>query len=137
LASKQPAQPSPDNARNTPQYFMFGAPGSAACAASAKAAGTTPTPGARCLLSGPTDNRQDLLAGLPGGLTAADGQILVVPRGIVVLQAVPASFTRPLSFSDPSAQFYVLRDHVALFGNDITSPQQSTDQSGQPDVAFG
>jgi preprotein translocase subunit SecD len=31
----------------------------------------------------------------------------------------------------------VLKDHVALFGNDITNPQQSTDQSGSPDVEFG
>jgi len=30
-----------------------------------------------------------------------------------------------------------LRDHVALFGIDVTNPQQSTDQSGSPDVIFG
>jgi len=36
----------------------------------------------------------------------------------------------------PSAQYYVLKDHVALFGNDITNPQKSTDQSGNPDVTF-
>ena len=60
-----------------------------------------------------------------------------MPRGITVLQAVPSSFTHPLSFSDPNAQFFVLKDHVALFGNDITNPQQSTDQTGNPDVSFG
>ena len=31
----------------------------------------------------------------------------------------------------------MLKDHVALFGNDITNPQQSTDQTGNPDVSFG
>jgi SecD/SecF fusion protein len=137
LASKQTPEPAPDNARNTPLYFLFGSPGSAACAAAAKAQGTTLTPGARCLLSGPDDTQQDLLAGLPAGVKATDGQLLVVPQGIVVLQAVPSSFTHPLSFSDPTAQFFVLKDHVALFGNDISNPQQSSDQGGNPDVAVG
>jgi SecD/SecF fusion protein len=54
-----------------------------------------------------------------------------------VLQAVPPHLPRWPQFSDPTARFYVLRDHVALFGNDITNPQQSTDQSGSPDVSFG
>jgi SecD/SecF fusion protein len=137
LASKQAPEPAPDNSRSTPEYFMFGAPGSAACKAAAKAAGTTYVPGQHCLLAGPDDNRGDLLEGLPTGVTAADGQIFTVPRGIIVLQAVPPSFTKPLSFGDPTAQFFVLRDHVALFGNQITNPQQSSDQGGQPDVAFG
>jgi SecD/SecF fusion protein len=137
LASKQTPDPAPDNARDTQLYFLFGSPGSAACAAAAKAQGTTPTPRARCLVSGPNDTEQDLIAGLPAGVKASDGQMLIVPRGIVVLQAVPSSFTHPLSFGDPTAQFFVLKDHVALFGNDITNPQQSSDQGGNPDVAFG
>ncbi len=137
LASKQTPEPAPDNARDGPLYFMFGKPGSAACAAAAKAANQPVTVGQRCLLSGPNDTKQDLLQGLPTGVTESDGEILVVPRGITVLQAVPSSFTHPLSFSDPSAQFFVLKDHVALFGNDITNPQQSTDQGGNPDVSFG
>jgi SecD/SecF fusion protein len=137
LASKQAPEPAADNARNGPEYFMFGKPGSPACAAAAKADGQPVTVGARCLLSGPNDTKQDLLQGLPPGVSASDGEILVVPRGITILQAVPTSFTHPLSFSDPAAQFYVLKDHVALFGNDITNPQQSTDQAGSPDVSFG
>ncbi len=137
LASKQAPEPSSDNARDGPQYYMFGAPGSAACAAAARANGTTPVAGTHCLLSGPADNQAELLAGLPAGVSASQGQTLVVPRGIVVLQAVPASFAHPPSISDPTAQFFVLKDHVSLFGNDITNPQQSTDQSGAPDVAFG
>jgi SecD/SecF fusion protein len=137
LASKQAPEPAADNARNTPEYFMFGKPGSAACAAAAKADGIPVTVGARCLLSGPNDTKADLLQGLPPGVSASDGEILTVPRGITIMQAVPKSFTHPLSFSDPAAQFYVLKDHVALFGNDITNPQQSTDQGGNPDVSFG
>ena len=55
----------------------------------------------------------------------------------MVLQAVPANFAHPTPIGDPTAQFYVLRDHVSLLGTDITNPQQSTDQSGSPDVSFG
>jgi SecD/SecF fusion protein len=137
LAAKQSPEPSSDNARDGPQYYMFGAPGSAACATAARDQGTAPVAGVHCLLSGPADNKAELLAGIPAGVSAAQGQTLVIPRGIVVLQAVPANFSHPPSVSDPTAQFFVLKDHVSLFGNDITNPQQSTDQSGGPDVAFG
>ncbi len=136
-ASKQAPEPSSDNAREGPQYYMFGAPGSTACAAAARAQGTSSVTGTHCLLSGPADNQAEVLAGLPAGVSASQGQTLVVPRGIVVLQAVPASFAHPPSISDPTAPFFVLKDHVSLFGNDITNPQQSTDQSGAPDVTFG
>ena len=137
LASKQPAQVSPDNARLGNEYYIFGAPGSAACAAAAKANGTKPVPGVHCLLSGPDDNRSDLLSGLPAGVSASEGQELVVPPGTVVLQAADASSSNQTPFDSPTAQFYVLKDHVSLFGNEITNPQQSTDQSGAPDVQFG
>jgi SecD/SecF fusion protein len=137
LASKQRAQASGDNARAGPEYYMFGAPGSAACATVSRSQGTAPTPGTHCLLSGPDDNIQDLLSGLPAGVTARQGQTLMVPQGTVVLQAVPSSFAHPPSISAPTTQFYVLKDHVALFGNEITNPQPGTDQSGSPDVQFG
>jgi SecD/SecF fusion protein len=137
LASKQPKQVSSDNGREGPEYFMFGAPGSAACAAAARAQGTTPLLGTHCLLSGPDDNLQDLNSGLPAGIHASQGQTLAVQQGTVVLQAVPQNFTKAPSWSNPNAQFFVLKDHVSLFGNDITNPQQNTDQSGQPDVTFG
>jgi SecD/SecF fusion protein len=137
LASRQPEQVSKDNSRQGSLYYMFGAPGSTACQAAAKAQGTTPTVGQHCLLSGPNDNVQDLQAGLPAGVSASEGETLAVPQGTVVLQATPANFSHPPSITDPSTQFFVLKDHVSLFGNDITNPQQSTDQSGSPDVSFG
>ena len=139
LAAKQPKQVSPDNSRAGPEYFMFGAPGSAACAAAARAQGTTPVVGAHCLLSGPDDNTQDLQSGLPAGVSASQPgvQTFTVQQGTVVLQAVPANFTKAPAWGGPNAQFFVLKDHVSLFGNDITNPQQSTDQSGSPDVTFG
>jgi hypothetical protein len=138
LASQQPESASTTNSRITPEYYMFGAPGSAACEAAAKANRTVPAAGQHCLLSGPGDNRTDLLSGLPAGVTASEGEILTVPRGTVVLQAIPTSFAKPTPIRDPSAQFFVLTDDVALRGSDITNPQQSTDPNiGSPDVTFG
>ncbi len=138
LAAKQPYSASPNNSRTTPQYYMFGAPGSAACAAAAKANGTVPVSGQHCLLSGPDDNRADLLSGLPAGVSASDGEILVVQRGTVVLQAIPQNFSKPTPVGDPSAQFFVLKDNVALRGSDITNPEQSSDPTtSAPDVTFG
>ena len=137
LASTQTSQVGTDNARKGPQYYLFGAPGSAACATAAKDQGQAPVAGVHCLLSGPDSSRQDLLSGLPAGVAASQGQTLVVPQGTVVIQAVPVSFSHQTPFNSPTAQFYVLKDHVSLFGQDITNPQASTDSGGNPDVQFG
>jgi SecD/SecF fusion protein len=137
FASKQPSNPGPANARGFPEYFLFGAPGSAACAQAAKAAGKTPVPGVHCLLSGPAENQQDLVASLPNGVTASEGQALIVPQGIAVLQAANRTSKQKIAYNSPSAEFYVLRDNVALRGTNITNPRQGTDQSGAPDVQFG
>ncbi len=138
LASKQKGFSSSANSRTGPQYWMFGAPGSAACAAAARAQGTVPVVGQRCLLSGPDDNLSDLRSGVPPGVDASQGQIVTVPRGWVVLEAIPSDFAHPIALGKPNAQFYVLKDNIALRGSDITNPQQSTDpNSGQPDVTFG
>jgi SecD/SecF fusion protein len=137
LASKQPSQPGKDNARQGSEYYLFGAPGSAACATAARDQGKSPVPGAHCLLAGPDTQASDLQNGLPAGVTLSMGQQLVVPPGTVVLQAADLNAKKQTSFNDPNAQFFVLNDHVALFGSDITNPQQSTDQGGNPDVTFG
>jgi SecD/SecF fusion protein len=136
LASKQPAQVSSDNARLGSQYYLFGAPGSAACATAAEDQHETPSPRVHCVLSGPDDNRSDLLSTLPAGVTASQGQELAVPPGTVVLQAADTSAGKQTNPNNPNAQFYVLKDHVAPFGNEITNPQESTGQSGAPDVTF-
>ena len=135
LAAKQPYSASKNNARAGPEYFLFGAPNSPACAAAARYYHTTPVLGQHCYLAGPADTPQDLIR--PTGVSLSDGKLLVVQRGTVVLQAVPTSYTHAPAWSSPTAQFFVLHDHVSLFGNDITNPQQSTDQAGQPDVSFG
>jgi SecD/SecF fusion protein len=138
LASKQPYSATPDNSRVSSQYWMFGAPGSAACATAARDQGKAPVAGEHCLLSGPDDNLQDLYSGLPSGVTVAEGELVTIPRGTVVLQATPSSFAHPLAIGDPNAEFFVLKDNVALRGSDITNPQQSSDpNTGEPDVTFG
>jgi hypothetical protein len=143
LAARQPSRPaSRFTARIGPEYYMFGAPGSAACAAAAAAAHTAPVAGTHCLLAGPVDlpghaNPQQatdtLAAQLPAGVSASGGQVLMVPQGTRVLQAVaPAG----VSFASPAAQFFVLRDDAALTVGDIAGPRVSADASGQPAVTF-
>ena len=137
LASKQQPAPGSDNARPGPAYYMFGAPGSEACKIAAEDQDTVPTVGAHCYLSGPNANKQDLISNLPNGVNASEAETLVVPRGIVVLQAVPASFAHAAAMSSAAAKFFVLTDHVSVLGTDITDPQASTDSAGNPDVTLG
>ena len=124
---------------SAPQYWMFGAPGSAACAAAAKANGTVPVAGQHCLLSGPDDNKADLLSG-PARRASARPRVRSwsCPAEPWCFRRFPQSFSKPTPIADPSAQFFVLKDNVALRGSDITNPEQSTDpNSGEPDVTFG
>ncbi|HET9074603.1 MAG TPA: protein translocase subunit SecD [Solirubrobacteraceae bacterium] len=146
LASQQPARISAQgNSRKGPEYFLFGKPGSSACAAFAAAHGTKPVPGVHCLITGGTEGPvqaigESVHSAVYSGLTPAEikgTQLLTVPQGWVVVQGAPASFAHPLSTWDPTAGYYVLRDDAALFGSEITNPQESTDQSGAPAVSFG
>jgi SecD/SecF fusion protein len=136
LAARQPPQVSRDNARIGSEYYLFAAPDSAACATGAKDAGSTAVPGAHFLLSGPAASIQDLDTGVPQGVSASQGERLMIRPGTIVLQAAAPTASSPVAASAPDAQYYVLRDHVALFGNDITRPKPSTDQSGRPNVTF-
>jgi hypothetical protein len=148
LAATQPYSASRNNARTGPEYFAFGAPGSTACTTAALDQHTVPFVGRHCYLAGPADNLRDLYSSLPTNVSASEARVLTVQRGTVVLEAVPTSFTdapgglglapgHGPAWSDPTARFYVLRDHASLFGTDITNPQQSTDPAGNPDVTFG
>jgi SecD/SecF fusion protein len=135
LAAKQPT--GPGGSRSGPAYYFFGAPGSPACAAAAKAAGTAVVQGQHCLLNGPDSTLTDLYSGLPPGVTKADGELITVPQGTVVLQAANPSSSTQIKPNSPNAEYFVLKDDVGLTGNDITNPQPSSDQTGQPDVQFG
>ncbi len=148
LASKQPetpASPSQIPSRVGAEYYMFGAPGSHACARAEAELGERTIYPTRCLLAGPLDvgsaSRaravRQLAAQLPAGVRATDGQVLAVPQGTVVLEAERADNATPVPMTSPDAQFFVLRDRVALTGNLITRPRASTDSSGEADVSFG
>ncbi|HYZ80903.1 MAG TPA: protein translocase subunit SecD, partial [Solirubrobacteraceae bacterium] len=139
LAAKQPPQPlSKTQSRPPgPVYYLFGAPGSPACAAAAKANGTTPVQGQHCLLAGPDSSLSDAYASLPSGVTKAQTELVTVPQGTVILQAANPSANNQIKPNSPNAQYFVLKDNAPLTGNDITNPQPSTDQSGSPDVTFG
>ncbi len=145
LAAKQPLNISKHNARGGDEYYLFGAPGSAACATAAKDDATAPVPGEHCLLAGPADVAASAsysygvsqLKSLPLGVSLPEGQVLVVKQGTVVLQAVPASFARWPVFGSPATKYFVLKDDVALLGGEVTNPEQSTDSTGLPDLSFG
>jgi SecD/SecF fusion protein len=138
LASKQPpAAVTESLGRIGPQYYLFGAPGSAACAAAARANGTAAIAGEHCLLSGPDPSATALTAGLPAGVAASEGERVTAPQGTIVLQAANPSASDQIKVDSPRAQFYVLKDNASLGANEITKPHPGTDQSGNPDIAFG
>jgi hypothetical protein len=147
LAASQPKAPaSRFLSRHGPEYYMFGAPGSSACAAWARQMGASTTPPGHCLLAGPVSPAPsisraravgELAAELPPGVTASEGQVLVVAQGTVVVQAAQANAAARVPFASPVAQFFVLRDDVALTGAETTHPRASTYQGGLPDVTFG
>jgi hypothetical protein len=135
LASRQPAAAVGSSlSRPGRQLYLFGTPGSAACTAAARDGGTLPVRGggAHCLLAGPAASGAALHAGLPAGVALAQGQMLTVPQGTVVLEAQGA----PVAPLDPSDHFFVLRDRTALSGAAVRDPRPGTDQAGQPDVAL-
>ena len=141
LAHKQPPAPTTNTqSHHGPVYYLFGAPGSAACNVAAQVQHSTPIVGEHCLLAGPESSvkfiQEDLSSRFGNRVTLPQGHLLTVPQGTVVLQAVDASAKKQTSIRSPLAQFYVLKDDVALQGGDITSPQEGTDQSGKPDVQF-
>ena len=127
------------------EWFLFGAPGSSACKSFAAAEHQTVVKGVHCLISGPlllstkttqTQAEKQLETGLSSDETAGT-EALAVKQGTVVVQAVPNSFTNWPKFGSPNAGYYVLNNHVALRGKDISNPEAATDSSGQPSVNFG
>ncbi|HTX29815.1 MAG TPA: hypothetical protein VMD09_00425 [Solirubrobacteraceae bacterium] len=138
LAAEQPLHASANNGRPGAQYFAFGGPGSSACAAAARYYGTRLAPGTRCYLAGPAPSADLLTALLPPGAAPGLAETLTVPAGTVVLQAVPSGgFARGSTLADPTAQFYVLRDHPGIPSTGVTNPRPGADASGSPGVTFG
>jgi SecD/SecF fusion protein len=146
LAAKQPYVNKPtQQARYGSEYFMFGAPGSSACAALAAAQKTKVQKGVHCLIAGPVQvanstPRAAAVSQLKQGLSTAETtgtQTLEVKQGTQVLEASPNNFSNWPKYGSPDAGYYVVKDNVALRGSDISNPAASTDQSGAPDVTFG
>jgi SecD/SecF fusion protein len=145
LAAKQPFSATAKGSRIGSEYFMFGAPGSSACKALAAAAGKKPQAGVHCLVSGPLQvpngaKQSYVLGQLKQGLSKAETtgtQVIQVKQGTTVLEASPSNFNKWPPFGSPQAGYYVVRDRVALTGAEITNPEASTDQTGEPDVTFG
>jgi SecDF, P1 head subdomain len=148
LASRQPhVAVSPSLSRLGDQYYLFGPPRSGACATTAADSRAASTADRPCLLAGPVDEAPgtprsqataDLDAARLPGVTAAQarqGTVLAVPQGTVIIQAADSG--PPLAFSSPAAQFYVLKDALAVSGDAITHPTAGTDQAGAPDIQFG
>jgi SecD/SecF fusion protein len=140
LASEQPRAPlSRSLSRKGDLYFLFGAPGSTACATAAKDHGTVPVQGEYCYLAGLNGDPAigDLQAeSLPAGVSFSQGKVLKVPQGWVVLQAANPSPTDTIKPTSPTAQFFVLKDQPALNGTQISNPTAST-SGAEPDVQFG
>ena len=146
LASRQPETkltPASQQylSRLGPELYLFGAPGSAACKTVATQQKTKPIAGERCYLGGGQDTktRADLAGALPAGVSIAGNEVLSVPQGWVVLQATQSSNSagQQVQFGASGSQYFVLHDHYALRGSQITNPEASTDSGGTPDVQFG
>ncbi len=145
FATRQPAVATTSGlGRPGRQYYLFGAPGSTACATAARDQRAALAPNQPCmLLAGPVTETSsngdqidhDVSAALLPGISASQGRLLAVPQGTVVLQAARPAFGAQPSTSAPSG-YFVLRDRVALAGRNIIDPQPGTDQSGSPDVQF-
>ncbi|MCW2953942.1 MAG: protein-export rane protein SecD, partial [Conexibacter sp.] len=114
LASKQPTQAG--GSRKGPAYYAFSAN--------------------HTYLAGPEQTQKDLLTAIGRSTLPAGTEVVAVPQGTVVLQAVDRNSKNQVRTSDPVARFYVLRDSVALSGADIKDPTQGFNQSQSPDVEF-
>ncbi|HEY5318015.1 MAG TPA: hypothetical protein VIJ20_08540 [Solirubrobacteraceae bacterium] len=143
LAHRQPAaRRAADQSHAGAAYYLFGGSRTAACRLAARRMGEMPslTAAGHCLLAGPQTSieglRADLHLTFGAGVTLAQGRLLTVPRGTVVVQAADPNASAPVAVSSPLAQFYVLKDRVALGPGAITGARQSTDTSGAPDVEF-
>jgi preprotein translocase subunit SecD len=145
LAATQPQQVGSDNTRGGDEYYLFGASRRAACAAAERAQHGAAAPDGHCLLSGPVDDAagvprsevlRQLAVGLAAGVSPAQGRLLEIRQGTVVLQAASGSFADAPAFGSPAVRYYVLRDRVALSDDAIANAVAGTDSGGTPDVTL-
>ncbi len=123
LASKQPLQPDLKKGQGTgDQFFLFGAPGSSACAAYAKAQGTKVQKGVHCLIAETQAPATTAYAKAVEGLKSGTVDVLRRPArrcwrssraGRSCRRFRPTMRHWP-KFGSPDAGYYVIRDNVAL-----------------------
>jgi SecD/SecF fusion protein len=87
-------------------------------------------------LAGPEQSERDILSAIEARSLPAGSQLMTVPQGWVVLQAVARGSGEDVELRDPSARFYVLKDNVALSGADIKDPTQGFTELQAPSVDF-
>lgn len=125
------------NTHTTALYYAFGSADTATCRRASAVRQLNRGSSQPCYLAGPATTMKALRAALAGVGRASDVQILAVPRGVDVIQAVTSQFGGRPSPADPTAQFYVILDHPSLTGTALTHELAGADQGGSPDVSFG
>lgn len=109
LAARQPPRPaSPTLWRLGSQWFAFARTGPGGCRSASSS----------CYRSGPDTSRRALHA-------RAGDRVLAVPQGTVVVAATSTTGASA-DYRDPTARFFVLRDHVALLGAQLTGAHAAT-----------
>jgi SecD/SecF fusion protein len=137
LAQRSTRAANPHSGNPSMEWFAFGAPASPACATAARYYRMRIASGP-CYLAGPAIELTELQDALPPGLNMQSVRLERVWPGLAVVRATPPRFFGgQLPWSDPAARYYVLRDYVALSGDDVVGAHASTDQGGAPDVQFG
>lgn len=113
LASEQE---SPKDATGRDQYYLFS------------------TEKGNKLIAGPATSKKELLEGENqitkkplNGKQPADSEVLVVPKGYLVVSYDPAG-------NNKNPQWWVIEDNVAMSGDEVRSAAVGTDQSGSPAV---
>ncbi len=115
-ASKRSPMKAKNNTRLGPAYYLFGAK--------------------HHKLAGPDETRGELREDAPGHRIPPGSQVLTVPQGTLVVQAVKPK-NPPKGFTP---KYYVMDDDPGLLGKDVKDPKQTFDNgpggTGEPIVSF-
>jgi SecD/SecF fusion protein len=87
------------------------------------------------LLAGPEIRKQDLYRSPTGEKRAKDGIVVEVPVGTIVVSELPTDRDGKV-VEEAQPGWYALKDNPALTGTQITEPEQTYGQFGEPQVAF-
>ena len=91
------------------------------------------------VVAGPAKSREDLQEDPAAmALPEAQGEIVKVPQGVIVVEEEPNFGHSDDEGDDPDrpVSYYVLKDQPSLSGDDLRDPQQDFDNANQPVVTF-